>query len=97
MGKEREDMRLLGRRTYMKKRLEVQYTGRMGTLAYLQEFFSEWEIQVLDMRFSAQQRAEGMLYTNTYKIRIPRDVRMEGLVSALEANENIVSAHLKEA
>ena len=46
------------------KKLEVQFVHRAETLAFLQEYFAKLGVNILDVDFHAETRADGNIYTN---------------------------------
>lgn len=52
------------------KKLEVQFVHRAETLAFLQEYFAKLGVNILDVDFHAETRADGNIYTNLYTLSL---------------------------
>ena len=66
------------------KRLEVQFIHRTQTLAFLNEYFMN-----LDVDFHAESRPEGNLYTNLYTLSMPAKTSYVDVIGTLSEHPNI--------
>ena len=71
------------------KRLEVQFIHRAQTLAFLNEYFMNLGVKVLDMDFHAESRPEGNLYTNLYTLSMPAKMSYVDVIGTLSEHPNI--------
>ena len=71
------------------KRLEVQFIHRTQTLAFLNEYFMNLGVTVLDVDFHAESRPEGNLYTNLYTLTMPSKMSYVDLIGTLSEYPNI--------
>ncbi len=76
------------------KRVEIRFTHRTETLAYINEFFQKSGIKVLDLDFhiesvSEAKDAEQDLYTNLYTLHLPSRMSYIDIVSYLSAYPHV--------
>lgn len=71
------------------KRLEVQFIHRAQTLAFLNEYFMNLGVKVLDVDFHAESRPEGNLYTNLYTLSMPAKMSYVDVIGTLSEHPNI--------
>jgi len=71
------------------KKLEVQFIHRQETLSFLSEYFSSKKIQILDVKFYAESKEEGNLYTNLYTLTMPHNINYVDLIETLSEHPNI--------
>ena len=71
------------------KRLEVQFIHRTQTLAFLNEYFTNLGVTVLNVDFHAESRPEGNLYTNLYTLTMPAKTSYVDVIGTLSEYPNI--------
>ena len=71
------------------KRLEVQFIHRTQTLAFLNEYFTNLGVTVLNVDFHAESRPEGNLYTNLYTLTMPAKTSYVDIIGTLSEYPNI--------
>lgn len=71
------------------KRLEVQFIHRTQTLAFLNEYFINMGVKILDVDFHAENRPEGNLYTNLYTLTLPNQYSYVDIIATLSEHPNI--------
>lgn len=76
------------------KRVEVRFTHRTETLAYINSFFSNNNVKVLDVDFHIEsvddsRDVEQNLYTNLYTLHLPARFSYTDIVNYLSENPNI--------
>ena len=71
------------------KRLEVQFIHRAQTLTFLNEYFMNLGVKVLDVDFHAESRPEGNLYTNLYTLSMPAKMSYVDVIGTLSEHPNI--------
>ena len=76
------------------KRVEVRFTHRTETLAYINQFFEKNQVKVLDVDFHIESLDEGddaekNLYTNLYTLHLPTHFGYIDIVNYLSENPHI--------
>ena len=71
------------------KRLEVQFIHRTQTLAFLNEYFTNLGVTVLNVDYHAESRPEGNLYTNLYTLTMPAKTSYVDVIGTLSEYPNI--------
>lgn len=76
------------------KRVEVKFVHRTETLAFINSFFEEKGVKVLDIDFHVEtmlnaQNAEYNLYTNLYTLHLPGKITYIDIVTNLSEYQNI--------
>lgn len=76
------------------KRVEVRFVHRAETLNYINAFFSQNGIKVLDMDFhiesvADQKKNENNIYTNLYTLHLPSKIKYADVVNELSEFPNI--------
>ena len=77
------------------KRLEVQFIHRTQTLAFLNEYFLNLGVKVIDVDFHAENRPEGNLYTNLYTLAMPNHTSYVDLIGTLSEHPNILTVRTR--
>ena len=77
------------------KKLMVQYVHRQDTLAYINKFFEEKKVKVLDVDFHTSQEEERKVYSNVYTLVIPGKTNYVEMVEALSEEANILSVETR--
>ena len=77
------------------KKLEVKFVHRVETLAFLNEYFSNMGVKILDVDFHAENRPEGNLYTNLYTLTMPSHTRYVDIIATLSEHQNIRSVRTR--
>lgn len=76
------------------KRVEVRFVNRLETLNYINEFFSESNIMVLNLDFhiestAAKGSSDQNVYTNIYTLRLPSSLNYVDVINHLASYKNI--------
>jgi len=78
------------------KRVEIRFIKRSETLPFINEYFEEKGIKVLDLDFhfetiTSTTRGEVNTYTNTYTLNLPHKVSYTDVINHLSSFLNILS------
>lgn len=73
------------------KKIEIKYQHKLETKEYLRDYFEQKNIKVMDVNFSVEQlQSKSALYTNIYKIEVPRKLDYAEIVEDISLNRNII-------
>lgn len=74
------------------KKVEVRFVHRVETIDFINRFFDEKGIKVLDVDFTVDNTSDGTnLYTNIYELHLPREITYRDLVITLSEQPNVRS------
>lgn len=74
------------------KRVEIKFIHRVETIDFINHYFDEKGIKVLDVDFSVDNTPSGVnLYTNMYELHLPADVTYRDIVMTLSEHTNVRS------
>ncbi len=73
------------------KHLEVRFVHRAPTLAFLNAYFEDVGIRVLDVDFHVESEGEKRIYTNLYTVHLPQKTQYKDIITHLSEYENIES------
>lgn len=73
------------------KHVEVKFNHRVETLAYINKYFEEAGIQVLDVDFHVENKGKENLYTNLYTLDMGGKIKYPDIVNNLSEHKNIQS------
>ncbi|MFD0898471.1 MgtC/SapB family protein [Loigolactobacillus binensis] len=76
------------------KKIEVKYRDKLATKTYLQQYFATKHITINDVSFNTEQTAQGEVYINVYKIKIPRQLAYTQIVEDISLRSDIVKVRL---
>lgn len=71
------------------KHLEVTFIHRAQTLSFINTYFEETGVKVLDVDFHVENKGESKLYTNLYTLDLPPKTAYKDIVARLSEYENI--------
>ncbi len=75
------------------RKVEIRFLHRTETFAYLQEYFSKKDIQVLDVDFTVEtiedENGKQNLYINIYTLQMPHGTNYSEVVNELSQYKNI--------
>ena len=71
------------------KHLEVKYVRRAATQAFINAYFEEMGVKVLDVDFHVENKGKDKLYTNLYTLDLPARTSYRDIVLRLSEYENI--------
>ncbi|MBQ8556939.1 MAG: MgtC/SapB family protein [Clostridia bacterium] len=71
------------------KHLEVKFIRRAATLAFINAYFEEMGVKVLDVDFHVENKGKDKVYTNLYTIDLPAKTAYKDIVIRLSEYENI--------
>lgn len=77
------------------KKLLIQYVHRKETIDYINSFFEEHSIKVLDVDFHTEQTDSNKIYTNVYSLSIPGKVNYVQIIETLSEAENILAVETR--
>ncbi len=74
------------------KRVEIKFIHRVETIDFINHYFDEKGIKVLDVDFSVENTKDGAnLYTNMYVLHLPAEVTYRDIVVTLSEHANVQS------
>ena len=73
----------------VQKKVEIKYIHRIETIDFINQFFTEKGIVIIDVDFSVDSRPEGNLYTNIYELHLPEQTNYSDIVTTLSEYANI--------
>ncbi|MFL2029376.1 MgtC/SapB family protein [Loigolactobacillus coryniformis subsp. coryniformis] len=76
------------------KKIEIKYRDKTVTKSYLQQYFADHHIKINDVSFSAEQSMQGMIYTNVYKIKLPRQLVYTNIVEDISLQPDIMKVRM---
>ncbi|MDC4186472.1 MgtC/SapB family protein [Loigolactobacillus coryniformis] len=76
------------------KKVEIKYRDKVKTKNYLQKYFISHHIEIYDVKFSMEQSNQGVVYTNIYKIKIPRRLAYTTIIEDISMQSGIVIVRL---
>ena len=71
------------------KKMEIKFIHRVETIDFINNYFDEKHIVVLDVDFSVDNRPEGNLYTNYYDLQLPKELTYRDIVMTLSEHANV--------
>ncbi len=75
------------------KKVEVKFIHRVETLAFINKFFENHRIEVLDIDFKVENREPFNVYTNVYELHLPSGFSYTDMVQQLSEFVNVQSVH----
>ena len=72
------------------KRVEVKFVHRTETMDFINEFFEEKNVQVLDLDFHMDMTDGKNLYTNVYQLKLPSHTTYTDIVARLAEHKNVL-------
>jgi len=72
---------------------EVTFTDRKQTLEWIETYFDEAQITVIELERHSERSENEDLYTNVYTLRLPQGVSPAALVGRLSGYETVRSVH----
>lgn len=72
------------------KRVEVKFIHRTETMEFINGFFEEKNVQILDMDFHMEIKDEKNLYTNVYQLKLPSHTTYTDIVARLAEHKNVL-------
>lgn len=79
------------------KKVEVRFTNRAETLAFMNSYFEERGIKILDIDFHVEMQGGTNFYTNNYTLRLPPRITYADVINHLVENANIDSVRTTNA
>ncbi|MBQ3078633.1 MAG: MgtC/SapB family protein [Clostridia bacterium] len=76
-------------RVNTEKRVEVKFIHRVETMDFINAYFEEKNIQVLDIDFHVEITEKNNLYTNVYSLKLPSKVSYTDIVAHLSEFKNV--------
>nr|WP_112206921.1 MgtC/SapB family protein [Latilactobacillus sakei] len=76
------------------KKIEIKYKHKLETKEFIQTYFEEHHIQIRDVNFSVTQNERNTIYTNVYRIEIPREMQYSEIVEDISMNKNIMTIRM---
>lgn len=72
------------------KRVEVKFVHRTETMEFINGFFEEKNVQILDLDFHMEIKDEKNLYTNVYQLKLPSHTTYTDIVARLAEHKNVL-------
>ena len=79
------------------KKVEIKFVHRVETIDYINAYFDRHFIQTLDLDFTVETHDERNIYTNTYTLHLPPEVKFTDLVNDLSEHPNVMSIRTTHA
>ncbi len=73
------------------KYMEVKYTHRQKTLAFINSYFEANNIQITDIDFNVDNETEGKVFTNIYTMNLHGKINYVDIINTLSEDSNILS------
>ena len=77
------------------KNVEVMFIHRVETLAFINTYFQEMGVKVLDVDFHVENKEGRNLYTNLYSLDMPSHTSYVDIVNRLSEHTNIQSVRTR--
>lgn len=77
-------------RIHPMKKLEIQYRHKVETKEFIQQYFEDNNITVMNVNFKVTQSPSGSLYENVYDIEIPHSMNYADIIEDISMNKNIM-------
>lgn len=77
------------------KNVEVKFVHRKETLAFINAYFEEANIKVLDVDFHVETHQDANLYTNLYTLHLPDRTTYTDIVGHLSEHANVQSVRTR--
>lgn len=75
------------------KKVEIKFIHRIETLEFINTFFEENKIKVLDVDFRVENTKPNNIYTNIYELHLPKGFNYKDIVQHLSEFTNVQSIH----
>lgn len=72
------------------KRVEVKFIHRTETMDFINEYFEEKNVQVLDLDFHMDMTDGKNLYTNVYQLKLPSHTTYTDIIAHLAEHKNVL-------
>lgn len=76
------------------KKIEIKYKHKLETKEFIQNYFDTHNIKVRDVNFTLSQNEDVKIYTNIYRIEIPKDMKYSDIVEDISLNKNITTIRM---
>ncbi|MFC6171177.1 MgtC/SapB family protein [Loigolactobacillus jiayinensis] len=76
------------------QKIEIKYRDKTATKSYLRQYFAEHHIKIIGVSFNTEQTTAGTVYTNIYRIKIPRQIVYAQIVEDISLRSDIVKVRL---
>ena len=73
------------------KKLEIKFVHRVETIEYINKYFDENAIQIVDQDFNVTSSDGQNIYTNVYTLHLPSTILYTDIVNHLSEHVNIMS------
>lgn len=77
-------------RVNTEKRVEVKFVHRTETMDFINRFFDEKKVQILDLDFHMDMTDGKNLYTNVYQLKLPSHTTYTDIVARLAEHKNVL-------
>lgn len=75
------------------KKVEIRFVHRVETIEYINRYFQDNGVQVIDVDFNVSATGEKNIYTNQYTLHLPSTISYTDIVNALSEHKNIMTIH----
>lgn len=76
------------------KKVEIKYKHKLETKEFIQNYFDKKNIKVRDVNFTLSQNENDKIYTNVYRIEIPKGMKYSDIVEDISLNKNITTIRM---
>ena len=73
------------------KKVEIKFVHRVETIEYINKYFDENMIQVVDQDFNVNSTDGQNIYTNVYTLHLPSSITYTDIVNHLSEHVNVMS------
>ena len=73
------------------KKVEIKFVHRVETIEYINKYFDENMIQVVDQDFNVNNTDGQNIYTNVYTLHLPSSITYTDIVNHLSEHVNVMS------
>lgn len=77
------------------KKVEIRFIHRVETLNFINQFFDEKKIEVMDIDFNVENKEPFNIYTNLYELHLPGGYSYTEMVNQLSEFANVQSVHTR--
>ena len=79
------------------KKVEVKFVHRNETLTFINNYFEQLGVKILDIDFHVESRPNGNLYTNNYTLHLPGETSYTDVINHLAEHNNVESVRTTNA
>ncbi|HLQ40754.1 MAG TPA: MgtC/SapB family protein [Tetragenococcus sp.] len=76
------------------KRIEISFIHKETTKEFINNYFSDKNIEVRDVEFEVQRKDKHKIYSYIYTVELPKTLATQKMVEDLATHDNMVRVHL---